>query len=94
LNATASARCAERPSVTLIIANLNGKRHLQPCLDSIAALDYERELIDVVVVDNASTDGSLELLAESYPVGAGAAPGDESGLRRGRGRDRGLPSSR
>jgi len=51
----------------VIIANLNGKRHLQPCLDSIAALDYDRELIDVVVVDNASTDGSVEYVAERYP---------------------------
>ncbi|MEP6977194.1 MAG: glycosyltransferase family 2 protein [Thermoleophilia bacterium] len=67
MSETGSGNRAERRSVTLIIANLNGKRHLQPCLDSIAALDYDRELIDVVVVDNASTDGSVEFLTERYP---------------------------
>lgn len=67
MSETGSGGRAERPSVTLIIANLNGKRHLQPCLDSVAALDYDRDLLDVVVVDNASTDGSVEYLAERYP---------------------------
>lgn len=52
-------------SVAVIIVNYNGVRHLPACLDSVLAMDYED--FRVVVVDNASTDGSLELLAEYYP---------------------------
>lgn len=55
------------PSVTLALVNYNGRAHLGPCLDAIAALDYPRDLLEVVCVDNASTDGSRELLASRYP---------------------------
>ncbi|HVE95236.1 MAG TPA: glycosyltransferase, partial [Acidimicrobiales bacterium] len=55
------------PTVAVILVNLNGAEHLRPCLDSLAVQDYPRELTDVVVVDNGSTDGSLELLEREYP---------------------------
>jgi GT2 family glycosyltransferase/glycosyltransferase involved in cell wall biosynthesis len=55
------------PSVTIIIVNFNGRDHLGPCLDSIAALDYPSELFRTICVDNDSHDGSLELLAKTYP---------------------------
>ena len=54
-------------TVAVVIINLNGAEHLPACLDSLAAQDYPRELTQVIVVDNASTDGSRELLAERYP---------------------------
>ena len=54
-------------SVGIVLVNLNGADHLPDCLDSLAALDYPRDLLDVVLVDNASTDGSKELLAQRYP---------------------------
>ena len=54
-------------SVGIVLVNLNGAEHLPDCLDSIAALDYPKDLLDVVLVDNASTDGSRELLASRYP---------------------------
>ena len=57
------AHPVRQPSVTVIVVNSDGKDHLEPCLDSIAALDYPEDLVETVVVDNGSTDGSLELLA-------------------------------
>ncbi len=54
------------PSVTIIIVNYNGHDYLGPCLDSIAALDYPRDLVHTICVDNDSKDGSRELLATSY----------------------------
>lgn len=51
--------------VSVIIPNWNGAHHLPTCLDSLQAqthLDTE-----VIVVDNASTDGSQALVAEHYP---------------------------
>jgi GT2 family glycosyltransferase len=55
------------PSVALIVPSRNGAHHLTDCLDSVAALDYDRDRLEVIVVDNASTDGSRELLRTRYP---------------------------
>ena len=55
------------PTVGVVLVNLNGADHLPDCLDSLAAQAYPRELLEVVLVDNDSTDGSRELLAERYP---------------------------
>lgn len=55
------------PSVTVLLVNLNGVEHLPQCLESIASQDYPSDLVDVILVDNASTDGSRELLASRYP---------------------------
>lgn len=57
----------EPRSVAVVIVNLNGAEHLRSCLDSLLVQDYPAELLDILVVDNGSTDGSLELLARDYP---------------------------
>ena len=49
---------------TIVIPNYNGIQYLEACLDSLLADDYQGQLL---VVDNASTDGSYELL-EKYPM--------------------------
>ena len=54
-------------SVCIVLVTYNGREHLGPCLDSIAALDYPAGLARTVCVDNNSTDGTRELLAERYP---------------------------
>jgi glycosyltransferase involved in cell wall biosynthesis len=53
------------PSVALVIPTFDGSRFLRGCLDSVAALDYPRDLLETIVVDNGSTDGTAELLATS-----------------------------
>jgi GT2 family glycosyltransferase len=55
-------------SVAAVIVNLNSAEDMRTCLDSLLAQDYPRELLDIIVVDNASTDGSLEMLASEYPT--------------------------
>ena len=53
--------------VSIIIVNYNTLHVLRPCLDSIieqtTGLDYE-----IIVVDNGSTDGSIEMLADDKRV--------------------------
>lgn len=46
------------PRVGVVIANYNGFPFIKECLDSLAAIDYSG--VKIVVVDNASTDGSRE----------------------------------
>jgi N-acetylglucosaminyl-diphospho-decaprenol L-rhamnosyltransferase len=58
------------PSLDIVIVNWNAGALLQPCLDSIASAIREGfELSRVVVVDNASSDGSAtNLRPESIPL--------------------------
>jgi len=51
--------------VSVVIPNWNGKRFLTGCLDSLAKQTYKT--LEVIVVDNGSTDGSIEFLAQNYP---------------------------
>ncbi len=54
-----------RPLVSVIIPNWNGAHHLPPCLDSLRRQEYAP--LEILVVDNASSDGSRELLTRDYP---------------------------
>jgi GT2 family glycosyltransferase len=53
------------PSVTVIVLNFNGKRHLEVCLPSIEALDYPNPV--VMVADNGSSDGSVAWVRARHP---------------------------
>lgn len=57
----------EVPSVAIVVVNRDGAGHLPACLDSISALHYPRDSVETIVVDNASTDGSRQLLKGAYP---------------------------
>lgn len=47
--------------VSMVVPTLNRGRYLKPTLDSILSQDYDD--VECIVVDGASTDGSVELLA-------------------------------
>lgn len=74
------------PLVSIIIVNWNGIQFLPACLDSIAGQTFRN--YEVIVVDNASHDGSVELLKRSYPwaivialdTNTGFATGNNAGL--------------
>ncbi len=53
------------PSAAVIIANWNGAQHLRVCLDSLRAQTHPQ--FEVIVADNGSTDGSLDMLRDEYP---------------------------
>jgi GT2 family glycosyltransferase len=50
---------------SIVIPNWNGKHFLQPCLDSLRAQTHLN--IEVIIVDNASSDGSQEYIKTAYP---------------------------
>jgi len=55
----------EKPSVTVIVLNWNGKELTIECLKSLQQVNYSN--FNILVVDNGSTDGSVELLKEKFP---------------------------
>ena len=54
----------KQPLVSVIIVTYNRKRDVVECVDSVLRSSYEP--IEVIVVDNASTDGTSEKLKDRY----------------------------
>ncbi len=53
------------PLISVIIVNWNGRQYLPDCLDSLR--DQNCNDFETIVVDNGSSDGSVELIQDSYP---------------------------
>lgn len=56
---------ADQPQASVIIPNWNGAHHLPVCLDALRSQAYPD--VEVILVDNGSTDGSQALVTEQYP---------------------------
>jgi glycosyltransferase involved in cell wall biosynthesis len=52
----------EWPKVSIVIATLNAKNVLPPCIQAIQEQDYPQEKIEIVVGDGGSTDGTQEFV--------------------------------
>ena len=52
------------PFVSIIILNFNGEHYLQTCLSSVFKTEYPH--FEVILVDNASTDGSLDRAEKAF----------------------------
>ena len=55
----------DAPLVSVTVLNFNGKQHLKTCLDSLLTTDYPN--FELILVDNASTDGSIQWVEQNYP---------------------------
>jgi GT2 family glycosyltransferase len=53
------------PKVAVVILNWNGKQHLEQFLPSVTRSSYPN--LEVIVGDNASSDGSVAFLKSHYP---------------------------
>jgi GT2 family glycosyltransferase len=84
---------ADPPLFSVIILNWNGRHLLQECLDTVRSQSFRD--FEAIVVDNGSTDGSVEWLKEywdegisivSLPSNLGFAGGNNAGIRIARGK--------
>jgi GT2 family glycosyltransferase len=74
------------PKISVVVVNFNGKRFLDDCLSSLAAQTYSD--YEVIVVDNASQDASVEHIRSCFPwarivknqVNLGSTGGNNSGI--------------
>ncbi|KKT58464.1 MAG: Glycosyl transferase family 2 [Candidatus Amesbacteria bacterium GW2011_GWB1_47_19] len=53
-----------RPVISVIIVSWNVRESVSRCLDSVFAAAYPR--LEVIVVDNASTDGSVQMIKDKF----------------------------
>lgn len=79
--------------ISVCIANWNCREHLRACLESL--LDFPQGVrLEVIVVDNASTDGAADMVEEEFPevalirnsANAGFARANNQAARRSSGR--------
>lgn len=79
------------PLLSIVIVNYNGLRFLDECIASIAAHVHCSH--EVIVVDNASADDSVEYIARNFPhvrliasaINTGFTGGNNMGVREARG---------
>lgn len=57
----------ELPIVSIIVVNYNGKHYLEECFNSIYDSDYPSDKLELILVDNASKDGSYEYVKKIFP---------------------------
>lgn len=51
--------------VSIIILTFNSIKFIKPCLDAVFAQDYQN--FEVIIVDNGSNDGTVNLIKSNYP---------------------------
>jgi GT2 family glycosyltransferase len=82
---------ARYPQASVIVLSWNGRDDLPDCLNALLAQDYDE--LEILVVDNGSSDGSADLVAERFPQvrlirnerNLGFATGNNIGLRKANG---------
>jgi len=52
--------------VLIVILVYNGAQYLRDCLSSVAKIDYPADKFEVVVIDNASADNSVEYIKNNF----------------------------
>ncbi len=53
------------PRVTVVVVTFEGRKHIANCVRSLMSATAEQA--EVVVIDNASTDGTTELVSHEFP---------------------------
>lgn len=54
-----------KDKISIITANYNGLKYLEPLFDSLKNQTYKN--FEIVLVDDNSSDGSIEFVEQKYP---------------------------
>lgn len=81
---------SQHPSVSVVVLNYNGRQHLETCFNALSAVDYPQDAMELILVDNASSDDSVDLIRTRFPevqvtqnkANLGFAAGNNVGIRR------------
>src|SRR3989337_3305890 len=55
------------PKISVIVPNYNDASNLSKCIQSLLDLNYPKEKLEIIIVDNGSTDNSIQVIKE-FPV--------------------------
>ena len=80
----AQPRIKQFPKVGVVILNYNGRSLAERCVRSVLQCGYRNT--DIILVDNASTDGSLDHLSAMFPLMHSVANSENLGIAGGRNR--------
>ncbi len=61
------AKSSRLPFCSVIILNYNGKKFLKDCFIALKGVDYPKDRMEVIMVDNGSTDDSIRYVKRSFP---------------------------
>ncbi len=53
--------------ITIVIVTYNARQYLPECLSSVYHQNYPKNLVKIVVIDNDSSDNTIEYLKSNYP---------------------------
>lgn len=70
-------------AVSVLVVNYNGAKHLPACLTALERQTYPRDRFEVILVDNASKDGSADLVSRDFPWVRFIPAGYNSGFAEG-----------
>jgi len=81
------------PLISIITVNYNGKKFLNSLFGSILNLNYPSEKIQIIMVDNGSSDGSVDFVEKKFPQveiislsqNIGYSGGNNEGFRKAKG---------
>ncbi|MDQ1281007.1 MAG: hypothetical protein QG670_2271 [Thermoproteota archaeon] len=54
----------ELPTISIVIPTYNEEKNIRTCLDALLKQKYPLNLLEIIIVDNVSTDETLELVKE------------------------------
>ncbi|TAN59545.1 glycosyltransferase family 2 protein, partial [bacterium] len=54
------------PLVSIVVANYNGYKYLKGCFGSLFKLNYPKDRIEIIMVDNCSEDDSVEFVEKNF----------------------------
>lgn len=57
----------ELPLCDIVILNYNGKEYTENCIRSLTRLDYDKSKINIILVDDGSSDNSVEYFRTTFP---------------------------
>lgn len=81
----------DKPRMSVVVLNWNGKKYLEGCINSLKQQTFKD--LEIIVVDNGSTDGSVSYMKSNYSEiklielldNKGFAAGSNAGIKKARG---------
>jgi len=59
---TPYAGATPKPFVTILVAARNERQNIRACIDSLKSVLYEKELLEIILVNDNSDDDTLEIM--------------------------------